>query len=249
MGRRCIQEARPARRVIYRGCIKAERQVSLLPDPTMQGSEKHCVSSGKEPTPDSQRAFSYCEPTGGKPDLSCTDGGILAGRAKGTVVADCDKQLFPVGRVVSYWSARPRLFWDFATSGTSRRRTDRNLYGMGDAEAARGGRTQRSAQKCTTTGCTPPSFLPINATADSRSRINFGGDHPGRECLAPLWNRSLGHYGCAYRISSDCIQHFPMLWVCGPAGANPGSDGNERDHAAVIVSAGLHRCADCMEWS
>src|SRR5258707_14335850 len=39
-----------------------------------------------------------------------------------------------------------------------------------------------------------------------------------------------------------------MLRICGPAGADPGNDRDDRDHAAVLVSAGVHRRADPMEW-
>ena len=42
-------------------------------------------------------------------------------------------------------------------------------------------------------------------------------------------------------------QAFYPLRIRGPAGANAGSDGRDRDRAADVVSFSLHRCPDCLE--
>src|SRR5260370_27810356 len=39
-----------------------------------------------------------------------------------------------------------------------------------------------------------------------------------------------------------------MVRNWGPAGGGPGNDRDDRDYAAVLVSAGVHRRADPMEW-
>jgi hypothetical protein len=55
------------------------------------------------------------------------------------------------------------------------------------------------------------------------------------------------YLGCTHWISLDRDQHFALLWICRPAGANPGSNGDDGDHAIVVVFPSLYRCADCLE--
>lgn len=55
------------------------------------------------------------------------------------------------------------------------------------------------------------------------------------------------NFGCSRWIGVDRDQHFPVLWICRPVGANAGSDGDDGDHTIVVVFPGLYRCADCLE--
>ena len=45
----------------------------------------------------------------------------------------------------------------------------------------------------------------------------------------------------------DRAQHFALLWICGPVGANPGSNGDDGDHAIIVLFPGLYRCANRLE--
>ena len=47
------------------------------------------------------------------------------------------------------------------------------------------------------------------------------------------------------RVDRD--QHFPVLRICRPIGANSGRDGNDSDYATVVVSFGLYRRANYLE--
>jgi len=54
-------------------------------------------------------------------------------------------------------------------------------------------------------------------------------------------------FGGTHWIGLDRDQHLALLWICRPAGANPGSNGDDGDHTIVVVFPSLYRCADCLE--
>src|ERR1039458_1489639 len=90
--------------------------------------------SGEKSTPGSRCALPHRGPTRRQPLLSGADQGIRTGSAKSIVLAHCRQQFFLAGWVVFCWDLRARLFWDFAASGTGRRRPDRHFDRMEAAE-------------------------------------------------------------------------------------------------------------------
>jgi hypothetical protein len=163
------------------------------------------------------------------------------------VMAHCHEQFFLADWVVFCWDLRARLFWDFAASGAGRRRPDRHRDRMDAAEAARRRKTRR-AQNRPAAGHIPPGILSLDDATDSRSRINLGGDHAGRERRSPSLVPSFDYFSGTHWIGLDRDQHFALLWICRPAGANPGSNGDDGDHTIVVIFPSLYRGADSLEW-
>src|SRR5882724_11600143 len=161
-------------------------------------------------------------------------------------MAHCHEQFFLAGWVVFCWELCARLFWDFAARRADWRRPDRHRDRMDAAEAARR-RKARRAQNCPAAGHIPPGILSLDDATDSRPWINLRGDHAGRERGSPSLLPAFDSLGCTHWIGVDRDQHFALLWICGPVGANPGSNGDDGDHAIVVVFPSLYRCADCLE--
>jgi MarC family integral membrane protein len=91
------------------------------------------------------------------------------------------------------------------------------------------------------------AFYPFDIATDRWSCINLRGDHAGRERGSPSRIPSFDNLGCTHWISADRDQHFALLWICRPAGANLGSNGDDGDHSIVALFPGLYRCADRLE--
>jgi hypothetical protein len=49
-------------------------------------------------------------------------------------------------------------------------------------------------------------------------------------------------------VSFDRDQHSALPWICRPAGANAGSNGDDGDHTIVVIFPSLYRCTDSLEW-
>src|SRR6202165_413314 len=201
---------------------------------------------GEKSTPGSRCALPHRGPARGQPLLSGADQGICTGSAKSIVMAHCHEQFFLAGWVVFCWDLCARLFWDFAASGAGRRRLDRHRDRMDIAETARCRNTRRAKTR-PAAGHLPPGILPLDDATDSRPWINFRGDHARRERGSPSLVPSFDNLGCTHWIGVDRDQHFALLRICRPVGANPGSNGDDGDHAIVVVFPGLYRCADCLE--
>src|SRR5229473_1043316 len=202
--------------------------------------------SGEKSTPGSRCAVPDRGPPRRQPLLSGADQGIRTGSAKSVVMAHCHEQFFLAGWVVFCWDLRARLFRDFAASGAGRRRPDRHRDRMDAAEAARRRKTRR-AKNCPAAGHIPPGILSFDDATDSRPWIHLRGDHAGRERGSPSPVPSFDRLGCTHWFGVDRDQHFTLLRICRPVGANPGSNGDDRDHPIVVVFPGLYRCADCLE--
>jgi hypothetical protein len=202
--------------------------------------------SGEKYTPGSRCALPHRGPARRQPLLSGADPGIRTGSAKSIVMAHCYEQFCLAGWVVFCWDLRARLFGDFPASGTGRRRPDRHRDRMDTAEAARRRKTRR-AQNRRAAGHIPPGILSLDDATDSRPWINLRGDHAGRERGSPSLVPSFDNFGRTHWIGVDRDQHFALLWICRPVGANPGSNGDDSDHAIVVVFPSLYRCADCLE--
>jgi hypothetical protein len=89
-----------------------------------------------------------------------------------------------------------------------------------------------------------PLTLPLTVGPGSISvAITLGADapyHQGFHVLAIL---------AAVVGGATRGQYFPVLRIRGPVGAVLGSHRDDRDRAADVVSAGMHRCADSVERS
>src|SRR6266481_30707 len=202
--------------------------------------------SGEKSAPGSCCALSHCGPARGQPLLSGADPRILTGSPEGIVMAYCCEQFFLAGRVIFCRDICARLFWDFTASGAGRRRPYRHRDRMDAAEAARRRKTRR-AQNRPATGHIQPGVLSLDDATDSRPRIDLRGDHARRERCSPPLVPAFEYLGCTHWIGVDRDQYFALLWICRSASANPGSNGDDGDHAIVVVFPRLHRCADCME--
>src|SRR6266478_4211538 len=205
----------------------------------------HARSGGKS-TPGSRCALPHCGSARRQPLLSGADEGILTGSAQSIIMAHCHEQFFLAGWVVFCWDLRARLFWDFAASGPGRRRHDRHRDRLDAPETTRRRKTRR-AQNRPAAGHIPPRILSLDDATDSRPWINLRGDHAGRERGSPSLVPSFDNFGCTHWIGVDRDQHFAVLWICRPVGANAWCDGDDGDYAIVVVFPGLYRCADCLE--
>ena len=58
---------------------------------------------------------------------------------------------------------------------------------------------------------------------------------------------SVDNLDCAHWIVVDRGQHLALLWICRPAGAHLWSNGDDGDHAIVVLFPGLYRCANRLE--
>src|SRR5467141_3567230 len=211
--------------------------------------ERSCrthAGSGEKSTSGSRCALPYRGPARGQPLLSGADQGICTGSAKSIVMAHCHEQFFFAGWVVFCGDLCARLFWDFAASGAGRRRPDRHRDRMDAAETARRRKTRR-AENRPAAGHIPPGILSLDDATDSRPWINLRGHHAGRERGSPSFVPSFDNSGCTHWIGIDRDQHFALLWICRPVGANPGSNGDDGDHTIVVLFPSLYRRADCME--
>jgi len=213
----------------------------------MEDNQPTYAGSGEEYTPGSQCAFSYRGPAWGQPLFSGADQRVRAGSAKSIGMAHCHKQFFLVGWVVFYWDLHPRVFWNFAASGAGRRGTDRRRDGLDAVEAARR-RKARRTQNGAAARHIPARLLSLDDAADGGPGIHLRGDHARRERGAQPRAASLDDFGCAHWLRVDRAEHFPVLWICGPVSANPGAHGYVGDHAALVVSARLHRGTNRLEW-
>jgi hypothetical protein len=88
-----------------------------------------------------------------------------------------------------------------------------------------------------------PLTLPLTVGPASISAAITLGAERGSPSRVP----SFDNPGCAYWIGADRDQHFALLWICRPVGASPGSNGDDGDHAVVVLFPGLYRCADRLE--
>src|SRR5260370_37868730 len=73
------------------------------------------------------------------------------------------------------------FFGNFASSGTSGRRADRDCDGMGDAEAEGREWSRRSRTDAEQPRCSKGCVLPSDASVDRRTRLNLGCDYLGRK--------------------------------------------------------------------
>jgi hypothetical protein len=68
--------------------------------------------------------------------------------------------------------------------------------------------------------------------------------------MKSVWNRGgvgwepPARSGRDRRVGCNLTPHFPVLRIRGPASASSGIDIHEHNHAAVVVSVGLHRRAN-----
>jgi hypothetical protein len=53
--------------------------------------------------------------------------------------------------------------------------------------------------------------------------------------------------GSSHWVGADRDQHFALLWICRPVGAHPGTNGDDGDHAIVVLFPGLYQGADRLE--
>ncbi|MEA2264119.1 MAG: multiple antibiotic resistance protein [Acidobacteriaceae bacterium] len=91
------------------------------------------------------------------------------------------------------------------------------------------------------------AFYPLTLPLTVGPGSNLRGDHAGRERGSPSRLPSFDNSGGTHGIGADRDQHFALLWICRPVGANPGSNGDDGDHTIVILFPGLYRCTDCLE--
>src|SRR5260221_13844242 len=117
---------------------------------------------------------------------------------------------------------------------------------MDTADTARR-RKPRRAQDRADAGSIPTGILSVDDATESRSWINLGGDHAGCERSSPSLVPSVDYFGCTHWFGLDRDQHFALLWICRPLGANPGSNGDDGDHTIVVIFPGLYRGADSLE--
>jgi hypothetical protein len=114
------------------------------------------------------------------------------------------------------------------------------------AEAARRRKSGRTGNS-PAAGHNPPGILSLDIATDRGPCINLRGDHAGRERGSPSRVPPFDNPGCAHWIGADRDQHFALLWICRPVGANPGSNRDDGDHAIVVLFPGLYRCANRLE--
>ena len=190
--------------------------------------------------------FPIVDPLGGSPFFLALTREYSPEARKSIVLTHCRQQFLLAGCDVFCRDLRARLFWDFAASGAGRRRPDGCCDRMDAAEAARRRKTGRT-ENLPAGGHNPPGILSLDIATDRRPWINLRGYHAGRERGSPSRIPSFDNLGCTHWIGADRDQHFALLWICRPVGANPGSNGDDRDHAIVVLSPGLYRCADRLE--
>src|SRR3984885_3337459 len=225
--------------------VFARRSTECQSRSTTLGYGTH-ARSGAKSTPGSGDALPHCGPARRQPFLSGADQGILTGSAKSLVLAYCRQQFFLTGCDVFCRDLRARLFWDFASSSAGRRRPDRHCDRMDAAETARR-RKRGCTENLPAAGYNPPGILSLDLATDRRPWINLRSNHAGCERGSPSRIPSFDNPGCTHWIGSDRDQHFALLWICRPVSANPGTNGDDGDHAIVVLFPGLYRCADRME--
>src|SRR5208282_1054724 len=72
--------------------------------------------------------------------------------------------------------------------------------------------------------------------------------HAGGQLAAPCWRELSRADLRGDRVGADRGERVDVLWICGAAGAARGRGGDGGGDAAVVVFAGMHRCADFVEW-
>jgi hypothetical protein len=93
----------------------------------------------------------------------------------------------------------------------------------------------------------PPGILSLDFATNRGPWINLSGAHAGRERGSSSRVPSCDNLGGTHWIGADRGQHFALLWICRPVGANPGANRNDGDHSIVVLLPGLYRCADRLE--
>jgi hypothetical protein len=117
---------------------------------------------------------------------------------------------------------------------------------MDAAEAARRRKTGRTENR-PAAGHNPPGILSLDIATDCRPCIHLCGDHAGRERGSPSRVPSFDNLGGTHWIGADRDQHFALLWICRPVGANPGANRDDGDHTIVVLFPRLYRCANRLE--
>jgi hypothetical protein len=125
-------------------------------------------------------------------------------------------------------------FWGFAASGAGRRRPEHRCDRMVAAEAARRRKTGRTEDR-PTAGRNPPGILSLDTAINRGTWINLSGAHAGRERGSPPRVPSFDNPGGTHGIGADRDQHFALLWIRRPVGANTGSNGDDGDHTIVSL--------------
>jgi len=87
-----------------------------------------------------------------------------------------------------------------------------------------------------------PMTLPLTVAG-----IDFGGDHTGSERGAAPAAEFIGDRGRSDWFAIIAVS-VSVLRIRRPAGEVAWRNGNERDHAAVIILACVHRRANFLEW-
>jgi hypothetical protein len=190
--------------------------------------------------------YDHRGPARRQPFLSGADQGILIGSAKGIVLAHCLEQFFSAGCDVFCRDLRARLFWDIAASGAGRRRPGCHCDRMDIAQAARR-RKRGGTENSPAAGHNPPGILSLDIATNRRPWINLRCDYVGRERGSPSRVPFFDNPGCTHWTGTDRDQHFDLLWIFRPVGTNPGTNGDDGNHAIVVLFPGLYRCADRME--
>src|SRR5580698_1170898 len=117
---------------------------------------------------------------------------------------------------------------------------------MVPAEAARRRKTGRTENR-PAAGRNPPGILSLDFAINRGPRIDLSGAHAGRERGSPSRVPSCDNLGGTHWIGADRGQHFALLWICRPVGANPGANRNDGDHPIVVLFPRLYRCANRLE--